>query len=77
MQAQKDKEYEEEGEESMRSEENSAKTAKQSRKSKTRNYLDGVDEKHKHHFGIRNIVIGIIAASAVVVVIELMIRGIV
>jgi hypothetical protein len=46
------------------------------RKSKTRNYMEGVDQKNKHHFSLKKIIVGVVSASVFVLVIELIIRGI-
>jgi tetrahydromethanopterin S-methyltransferase subunit F len=59
---------------SNQSKEEEIKNTKQM--SKTKNYLDGTDAKSKRHFGLRNIIIGVVAAGVVVIVIELLIRGI-
>lgn len=67
-----------EGEEEEEGRQSKATDVKPSiQKSKTRSYLDRVDAEHKRHFGLRNILIGVIVASAAIVVIELMINGIV
>jgi hypothetical protein len=47
------------------------------KKSKTRNYMDQVDGKNKHIFRPRTIIIGVVTASVVVVILEMLIRGVI